>query len=199
MPKRSATGLTYTANRRVVIAGTKLGAPTQTAPSTSTSGGTGLAATTTYYYVVTVLNANGESVKSNEQSVLTGAGATNSNTVNWGAVAGATGYRVYRGLASGVYTGYYQVGAVVTKVDTGAALDGVTQPPTVDSTGDVVVLPGTTISNAILKGYRKLDALISRRMIYPSAEIYPKVKSSATVRLKKPKPTHYNAKERTNL
>jgi hypothetical protein len=80
----------------------KLAAPTQTAPATSTTGGNGsLNATTTYYYKVTAVNANGETVGSSEQSVTTGAGATNTNTINWTAVSGATGYNIYRGTASG--------------------------------------------------------------------------------------------------
>src|SRR5258708_34281460 len=43
--------------------------PTLNAPSTSTSGGTLAAAT--YFYVITALNAAGETTKSNEQSIVT--------------------------------------------------------------------------------------------------------------------------------
>lgn len=200
MPKRSATGLTYLANRKFILATTGLSAPpVQSAASTSTTGGTGLAAATAYYYVVTALNANGETLQSNERTVTTGAGATNSNTVNWAAVSGATGYKVYRSLVTGVYTAaaYYTVGAVTTMVDTGAAPTGNATPPVRDTTGDKVYNPGDAVTNAVLKTYRKFDALLSRRMITPSAEIYPIRKSSG--RLKKPKPTHINASERANL
>ncbi len=109
-------------------------APTQAALATSTSGGTGLAATTAYYYVVTALTALGESTRSNEQTVTTGAGATNSNTVSWAAVPNATGYKVYRGTQPGGELQYYTVGAVTSYVDTGAAVSGQGTPPAVNTT-----------------------------------------------------------------
>lgn len=197
MPKRMETGLTWTSNRKNLALGTALGAPTQTAPSTSTTGGTGLAAATTYYYVVTALNALGQTIKSNEQSILTGAGTTNSNTVNWNAVSGATGYRIYRGTAAGAEGVYYQVGAVTTYVDTGAASTAGT-PPTVDSTN--FYQPGTVVPNALLAVLRRLDMLISRRFVYPNTELYAKPPKSGTgTRLQKPKPSHANSKERANF
>lgn len=98
-----------------------LATPVQAAATTSTAGGTGLAASTTYFYRVSALNALGETLASNEVSILTGAGATNSNTVNWGLVAGATNYRIYRGLAANAQNVFYTVGAVNVFVDTGAA------------------------------------------------------------------------------
>jgi hypothetical protein len=74
--------------------------------------------------MVTAINAAGETVPSNEQSITTGAGSTNSNTVNWAAVTGATGYKIYR-TASGGGTGtellLATVGAVITFLDTGSA------------------------------------------------------------------------------
>jgi hypothetical protein len=104
--------------------GFNLTAPVQAALATSTSGGTGLAATTQYFYKVTAVDSNGnESLASNEQNVTTGAGGTNSNTVNWAAVPGASGYRVYRGTAAGAENVVYVVatGTAVSFVDTGAA------------------------------------------------------------------------------
>jgi hypothetical protein len=202
MPTRTPPA-SFVVGKKLTIAATKLGAVTQTAPSTSTTGGTGLAASTAYYYVVTVLNANGEGApKSNEQTVTTGAGATNSNTVNWTSVAGATGYRVYRSLVSGVYTGvsYYDVGAVTTKVDTGAAPTGTGTPPTIDTTGDKVYNAGDSITNAAVKSVgRRLGYLLSRRFIVPATEVYPKVKSSAIERRRKPKPTWLNDNEKAGL
>lgn len=103
--------------------GFNLLAPVQAAASTSTSGGTGLAATTQYFYKVTAVDANGnESLASNEVNVTTGAGGTNSNTVNWGAVAGAASYRVYRGTATGAENVVYvAAGSATSFLDTGAA------------------------------------------------------------------------------
>lgn len=93
-------------------------APVANAPTTSTAGGTLAAAT--YYYKITALNALGETIGSNEVSVTT-TGATSSNTVTWGEVATATGYRIYRGTAAAGENTYYAVGTVTTFTDTGAA------------------------------------------------------------------------------
>lgn len=129
--------------RGFLLADAGLQPPVQAAASTSTSGGTGLVAATTYYYVVTALNALGETLKSNEISILTGAGATNSNTVNWAAVTGATGYRIYRGLDAGAESQYYTVGAVITYVDTGAAATNLM--PTLVNTTAVSKLQGVLV------------------------------------------------------
>jgi hypothetical protein len=110
--------------RSDLLSGASLTPPVQAALGTSTSGGTGLIAATLYYYVVTGVDVNGnESLASNEQSVTTGAGGNNSNTVTWAVVPGAVGYRVYRGVAAAGETVVYTVagGATVTYLDTGAA------------------------------------------------------------------------------
>jgi|HubBroStandDraft_6_1064221.scaffolds.fasta_scaffold01031_8 hypothetical protein len=106
--------------------------PAQNAPSTSTTGGTLAAAT--YFYVITALTAAGETTKSNEQSITT-SGATSSNTLTWAAVSGATGYRLYRGTATGAENVHYAVGAVTTFTDTGAA--GTAGTPPVSNTAEV--------------------------------------------------------------
>lgn len=113
----------------------QLAAPVQSAPATATTGGTLAAAT--YYYVVTALNANGETIASNELSVVT-TGTTSANTVSWAAVTGATGYRIYRGTAAGIYDGYVEVGAVTSYVDTGSALTA-GSPPASNTTGGALV------------------------------------------------------------
>src|SRR5690348_11651968 len=115
----------------LVSAAVNLAVPAQSAASTSTTGGALAAAT--YYYVVTALGYQGETTKSNEQSVTT-TGTTSSNTIRWAAVAGATGYRVYRGTASGSENVYYTVssGTTLSLVDTGAAATS-GSPPTVNT------------------------------------------------------------------
>lgn len=100
-------------------------APVQSASSTATTGGTLAAAT--YYYVITGTTAAGETLSSNEISQVT-TGATSTVTVNWTAVTGATGYRIYRGTSAGGESVYYAVGAVATYVDTNAASTGGTPP-----------------------------------------------------------------------
>lgn len=96
--------------------------PVQAAATTSTAGGT-IATGVTRFYKVTSFNRNGgESLPSNQQSVLTGAGATNSNTVSWAAVPNAVRYRVYYGVATNAQLHYFDVigGASTSFVDTGA-------------------------------------------------------------------------------
>jgi hypothetical protein len=68
----------------------------------SSTGGN-LAQSTTYYYKVTATNALGETTASIEQSYLvpTSGTSTNQITLNWTAVTGATGYKVYRSTSSG--------------------------------------------------------------------------------------------------
>lgn len=65
-----------------------------TAPTNATfTAGAGTLTTATYYYRVTALNAAGETVPSTETSLsVTGPAGVN---VNWGAVTGATSYKVY--------------------------------------------------------------------------------------------------------
>lgn len=78
---------------------------------------TGLAASSTFYYVVTAVNSSGESAPSAQATAttnapvpvvpaapagVTAAGGTNQVTVSWNAVAGATSYNIYYGTASGV-------------------------------------------------------------------------------------------------
>lgn len=106
--------------------------PIANAPSTATTGGTLPAAT--YYYVVTALGVQGETSGSNEVSVTT-TGSTSANTVTWAAVTGATGYKIYRGLAAGQESAYYTVGAVTTYTDTNAAATAGTPPKINSATG----------------------------------------------------------------
>lgn len=107
----------------------KLPAPVQSAASTATTGGT--LAAGTYFYVITATNAAGETTRSNEISITT-TGAASTVTLNWAAVPGATGYRVYRGTVAGTQTAYYVVGTVITYVDTNAASTA-GNPPVADA------------------------------------------------------------------
>lgn len=91
-------------------------APVMGAITTSPTGGF-LAASTAYYYKVTALNPVGESTPSTEVTVTTGAGSTNSNTLNWAKSTGATGYKIYRGTASNAELYLATVGDVATYVD----------------------------------------------------------------------------------
>ncbi|OYV94712.1 MAG: hypothetical protein B7Z73_02695, partial [Planctomycetia bacterium 21-64-5] len=72
--------------------------PTQTTPFGNPFGGS--LSTATYYYVVTATTANGETTPSNELLVPV-IGPNGEVQVNWTAQPGATGYKIYRGTASG--------------------------------------------------------------------------------------------------
>lgn len=99
-----------------------LAPPVQLAGSTSTSGGT-LPTASTYKYYVTAITSAGETTVSNEITIgPTGAGSTNSNTVNWTPVANATGYKIYRTAAAGG-TGTELFLASVTGQSTATYLD----------------------------------------------------------------------------
>lgn len=95
-----------------------LATPVNSAFSTAAAGGT--LAAGTYFYRVSAINALGETLASAETSQVT-VGATSTVTVNWGAVAGATGYKIY-GRATGAEQLLATVGAVTTFTDTGAAV-----------------------------------------------------------------------------
>lgn len=117
---------TYTATTDT----TGLATPVAVTPTTATTGGTLAAAT--YYYKVTALNATGETPGSNQVSKVT-TGSTSTTTTTWGAITGATGYKIYRSTSSGAEHYLATVGAVTTYTDTGASTTGVVCP-TVDTT-----------------------------------------------------------------
>lgn len=72
----------------------------------------------TYYYRVSAINDCGETLASAETSLVVTGGPGGVN-VNWGAVAGATGYRIY-GRATGAELFLKEVGAVTTWLDDGS-------------------------------------------------------------------------------
>lgn len=99
-----------------------LAAPAGLGSAPVVGGGTFAAAT--YFWKITALNAQGETIGSNE---ATAAIALNGRaTLTWTPVAGATGYKIYRSTTTGsenvspalVAT----VGAVATYTDTGSAV-----------------------------------------------------------------------------
>jgi mono/diheme cytochrome c family protein len=97
---------------------------------------TGLTAATTYFYIVTAVNAVGESVPSVQVSAttasaavpvaptgVTAAGGSNQVTLSWNAVTGATSYNIYWSTTTGVspLTGTRIANATSPFVQTGLA------------------------------------------------------------------------------
>lgn len=75
------------------LAGTAGPGPVQTAPATAATGGT--IADGVYFIKVTGLVNGIETAPSNEYSITTAGGSVSTVTVNWTALAGASGYKVY--------------------------------------------------------------------------------------------------------
>lgn len=106
------------------------GAPKLTDPPTIGTGGS--LAKGTWYYQVSAIggdanNPGGESIASDE--VVATVDANGKVTLTWSAVAGATGYRVYRSQTADATSGSEVLiattdGATTSFVDTGAAADG---------------------------------------------------------------------------
>ncbi|MDB5148028.1 MAG: hypothetical protein JWQ57_2048 [Mucilaginibacter sp.] len=71
----------------------------------------GILPAATYYYVVTSIDSQGETLASAEVS-YTATGTTSSVLVEWGAALGASSYRVYRGTAAGSESLYFQTSAL---------------------------------------------------------------------------------------
>lgn len=97
-------------------------APVLTAGAPIGSGGSGaFSAGGTFFWVLTALNAAGETVKSNE--VTATIGTNGSITFTWPAVAFETaGYRLYRGTVTNTENTYFSIAhGTLTFTDTGAA------------------------------------------------------------------------------
>jgi hypothetical protein len=108
-------------SRNATVLGRPATAPTIGTTTTSTTGGT-LNTGLSHNYKVTAMVGGTESLPSVvSNTVVTGAGTTNSNTVNWTPVAGATGYRVYgRTTSNWLLIATVSGQATATYVDTGA-------------------------------------------------------------------------------
>lgn len=109
-----------------------------------------------YFWVVTAVNEKGETVVSNE---LTKALTLNQKfTINWSAITGATGYRIYRGTTTAVYdTLVANVGLVTTYADLGAAGTAATPP-----TSNTAVQPVHAIALTACDGANQLVAGLLR-------------------------------------
>jgi hypothetical protein len=125
--------LSYTYNGVVYAKGATIpfdgGAAPPASPAAAVAAG-GTLAVGTYYYVVTAIVGGVETTQSAQVTATTTAGNQTIN-VTWSAVAGASGYKVYRTTTSGSYISPALAGSPAASpfADTGAALTA-GAPPT---------------------------------------------------------------------
>lgn len=121
------------ANVTTTAGAAALAAPVVTLGATATTGGTFAAGS--YFWKLTATNANGETIGSNEVTATLALNGT--QIINWTAISGATGYKLYRGTSAGGQDKLITTissGATVTYTDTGAAGTAATVP-TSNTTG----------------------------------------------------------------
>lgn len=148
-----------------------LAPPVQAALATATTGGTITAGT--YKYILTAINANGETTQSNEQTIVT-TGSTSTVTVTWGAVTGATGYKLYKtaaGGATGTELLYKTVGLVTSDVDTSPGSPSGAFPTQNTATNPGVYVAPTKFIPFMSETLTSTQATIWRRPIRQSADI----------------------------
>ena len=104
-----------------------LAAPAGLTVTASGTGGT--LAAGGHFWIVTAVNANGETTKSNEVNATT-TGSTSSAALSWTAVNGATSYNIYRGTATTAENVLVTTVTGTSYTDTGAAGTSVTPPTT---------------------------------------------------------------------
>lgn len=119
-PSAEEAPVAFTTDRTITLAVTP--GPTNLAATPSGTGGTIPAGT--YYYRVTAVGPTGETVGSNEVTVVL-SGATSSVALTWAAVPGATAYKIYRGTLIDAEVLLASPGGTGTAyTDTGAAVPG---------------------------------------------------------------------------
>lgn len=125
-PSAQTQPVIFTTDRTITLVDTP--GPTNLVPTPSGTGGTLPAGV--YYYMVTAIGANGETIASNEVTV-TLTGATSSVALAWTAAAGATAYKIYRGSTPSAEVLLASPGGTgTTYTDTGAAAPGTAIVPT---------------------------------------------------------------------
>jgi hypothetical protein len=159
----------FTAGRPIAFGerSTALATPVITKGTTATTGGTFTSGAK--FWVVTAINADGETVISNEITATLATSGT--QVVSWSAVTGSTGFKVYRGTATGAENKLVTTtGVVTTYTDTGTAGTTATLPVADTTTHAITYALGDSIPNATVKGIKDLSALLSRRWIVPNVD-----------------------------
>ncbi len=120
-------------------------APTATPLATG-----GTLADATYYYKIVAIYSTGDSLPSAEaNAVVTGGGGSGSVSLSWTAVDNVTGYKIFRGDATGNETLLDTVGVVTTYNDDGSKTpDGSTKPSATDANSGIGV--GVAVDVAVI-------------------------------------------------
>jgi len=159
----------------------QLSPPVQSALATAASGGTILAGT--YKYIVTAINANGETTQSNEQTIVT-TGSVSTVTVTWLTVVGATGYKLYK-TAAGGGTGtellYKTVGVVLTDIDTAPGSPAGAFPITNTAVSPGVYAAPTKFFAFLTESVVSTNQTVFRRPIRGTADIVGAVQGNYSV------------------
>lgn len=148
-----------------------LSPPVMGSSATATTGGT--LTPGTYFYKVTATNAAGETIGGTEVSQVVPTGtSTNTVTINWTAVAGASGYKVYRGTSAGGEAVFFTVatGSTVTYTDTGTA-GTAGSPPTTNTASSIVLHDGA--ATKVLGTDFAVDPVSGRIQILAGGSILP--------------------------
>jgi hypothetical protein len=129
--------------------------PVDLTATRSATGGT--LAAGTYYYKVSAVNGAGQTLPSSQVSVTT-TGTTSSVVLTWTAVAGATGYRVYRSTVSGTFNTPALLASPTsaTYTDTGTAV-GVGAPLTTST----ATVSGTADEGPYLNPYLEAAPILN--------------------------------------
>jgi hypothetical protein len=137
-----------------------VGAPVITL-GTAASGGSFAAGT--YFWKLTATNTAGETIGSNElTATLT---ANQKQPINWTAITGADGYRLYRGTVAGgedVLVAEISGGTTATYTDLGGAGTSATVPLTDGTSGAATVAPGGLMPETSLPTTSKI--LVARKI-----------------------------------
>jgi len=159
-----------------------LSAPNGVTISTNTTGGS-LTNSTTYYYVVTAFNDQGETIRSSAVNQTTGgSGGAHTITINWNKVEGANGYRIYRCITTELWTsGKKRLAEVeqayLTYTDDGSDITSNGVPPIVNTAYEKEI--GTELINSFYIQYGGYEpVLINYKDLviqsYNENEIYEK-------------------------
>ena len=137
-----------------------LALPVNAAFSTATTGGTLVPAT--YWYRVAATNAQGTTLASTQTSQVVPAGTnTNTVTVNWALIVGATGYKVYgRTTGAELLMATISSGSTLTFVDDGSVTPAGALP-TAATTGGLVITDTANSDRTVVsipsRGYLSLS------------------------------------------